>query len=340
LNYTKHQDLLTDNMNILFYCPHYKPKHNKGDTAMLHNIVTYLQREHECTVMCKSVFEPYMYDGVMVIPRQSSAFQKHDLIICQLDVIKEVVAIAKGKPIIWIMHNTFDYPTIDENEQIGVVYNSLTAKAMKLWANDSFVLPPPIDYDHYNGPTGEHITLINCNENKGGKIVHEIAKRMPEYKFLQVIGSYGTQYVSTDEPKPEINMDNYAIPYGLGELPNVTVLNNMDDIRSVYSMTKILLMPSEYESWGMTATEAMCSGIPVICSTAFGLKENVGKNGIFVERNNIEKWIMEIIKLHGKKEYQTASDNARKRAIELTDGKKLEAFGLWIKKFVNKHKNV
>ena len=32
-------------------------------------------------------------------------------------------------------------------------------------------------------------------------------------------------------------------------------------------------MPSDYESWGRTATEAMCSGIPVICSEANGLKK-------------------------------------------------------------------
>ena len=307
---------------------------------MLHNIVTYLQSEHECTVMCKTVHEVYEYNGVKVMPRMGSIFNNYDLIICQLDVLNEVLLLAKGKPIIWIMHNTFKHISIEENERVGVIYNSETAKGMKPLPNDSFVLPPPIDYYYYNGSTGEYITLINCNENKGGKIFHEIANRMPSHKFLQVKGSYGTQYVSTDDTQPVINMDNEAVTYGLGMLPNVTVIENTHDIREVYKMTRILLMPSDYESWGMTATEAMCSGIPVICSHAFGLKENVGKNGIFVERNNIESWMKEIFKLDGKKEYQSASDIARKRAIELGSKEKLEKLKHWIAKFINKHNGI
>lgn len=326
-------------MQIVFYCPHYKPTHNKGDTAMLHTIVTYLQSEHECIVVCKNAVNPYEFDGVKVVPRCTSLIRSAELVICQLDVVKEALILRGDKPLIWIMHNTFAYPTIEQNPQIGVVYNSQTAKEMKQWQNDSFVLTPPIDYDYYNGSTGEYITLINCNENKGGKIVHEIAKRMPHLKFLQVLGSYGTQYISTDDTQPVINMDNYAIRYGLGALPNVTVMENTTDIREVYKQTRILLMPSDYESWGMVATEAMCSGIPVIAAPTFGLKENLGNSGIFVERNDINQWILEINKLQGKKEYKEASDRARKRAKELSDPTKLERFAQWIKKFVDKHKH-
>ena len=327
-------------MTILFYCPHYKPTYNKGDTAYLHNIVTYLQTYHDCIVMCKNAVAEYSYDNVKVIPRCTGLFKKADLIICQLDVLREVVSIAPNVPTIWIMHNTFKHITIEENPQIGVIYNSEAAKTVKPLPNDSFVLPPPVDYDYYEGTPGDYITLINCNENKGGKIVHEIAKRMPFHKFLQVKGSYGTQYVSTDDAQPVINMDNNAVTYGLGKLPNVTVIENQSDIRSVYAMTRILLMPSDYESWGMTATEAMCSGIPVICTDTFGLKENVGESGIFVERNDINQWILEIKKLDGKKEYTAASDAARKRAKELDSKPKLEKLRHWIEKFINKHNGI
>lgn len=327
-------------MTILFYCPHYKPTYNKGDTAYLHNIVTYLQSYHNCIVMCKNAPTEYSYETVKVIPRCSSLFKKADLIICQLDVLREVVNIAPNVPTIWIMHNTFKHITIEENQQVGVIYNSEAAKTAKPLPNDSFVLPPPVDYDYYEGTPGDYITLINCNENKGGKIVHEIAKRMPFHKFLQVKGSYGTQYVSTNDPQPVINMDNNAVTYGLGRLPNVTVIENQADIRSVYAMTRILLMPSDYESWGMTATEAMCSGIPVICTDTFGLRENVGNNGIFVERNDINQWILEIKKLDGKKEYTAASDAARKRAKELDSKPKLEKLRHWVEKFINKHNGI
>jgi hypothetical protein len=307
---------------------------------MLHTIVKYLQGDYRCTVVCKNAATEYEFDGVKVIPRCTSLIRSADLVICQLDVVKEALILRGNKPLIWIMHNTFHYPTVQENVQIGVVYNSQTAKEMKQWANDGFVLTPPIDYDYYNGSTGDCITLINCNENKGGKIFHEIAKRMPHLKFLQVLGSYGTQYISTDDKQPVINMDNYAIRYGLGALPNVEVIDNTTDIRSVYKRTKVLLMPSEYESWGMVATEAMCSGIPVIAAPTFGLKENLNESGIFVERNDINAWCMEIEKLQAKKEYTEASDKARKRAKELSNPSKLKEFAEWVKKFVDKHKPI
>jgi hypothetical protein len=43
-------------------------------------------------------------------------------------------------------------------------------------------------------------------------------------------------------------------------------------------------MPSHYESWGMVASEAMASGIPVICSDTPGLRENCGDAAIYAER--------------------------------------------------------
>ena len=109
---------------------------------MLHTIVTYLQREHECIVVCKNSVTEYLFEGVKVIPRCTSLIRSAELVICQLDVVKEALILRGNKPLIWIMHNTFAYPTIDENQQIGVVYNSQTAKDMKQWANDGFVLTP------------------------------------------------------------------------------------------------------------------------------------------------------------------------------------------------------
>jgi glycosyltransferase involved in cell wall biosynthesis len=112
----------------------------------------------------------------------------------------------------------------------------------------------------------------------------------------------------------------------------VEVIEHTEDIRAIYKRTKILLMPSEYESWGRTATEAMCSGIPIICTPTFGLKENCLNSAIFVERNNIDGWMKEIEKLQGKKEYTEASLKSTMRAKELHPKKKLEQLEQWIKK--------
>lgn len=334
-------------MKILSYAPNYLPSYASGDTTHLHTILKALQtRGHEITVMLPKAVESYEFEGIMVIGRRSGAFREADLVITQLDCTQETLKLAQNKPILWIMHNTFPYPSVTENKAVGVVYNANWAiEATDFKDNPSFVLPPVVDVDHYGGAhldatERKYITLINCNENKGGKIMHELAKTMPEYDFLEVIGAYGEQFVGcAPAEKPWLNWDNRAIISGLGTLPNLKVIPHQPDLRTIYSQTRILIMPSIYESWGRVATEAMCSGIPVICTKTPGLWENVGEFGIFIEdRNDINQWIMAIKKLDGKREYDERSAHVKKRSREHNGKEKLEKFGEFAEKFVTDHK--
>lgn len=335
-------------MKVLAYAPNYCPSYNSGDTTHLHTILKALQtRGHEITVMLPRAIEPYEYEGIKVIGRRSSAFREAGLIICQLDQTKEAIQLGQGKPILHVIHNEFPRPSVTDNPHVAVIYNGEYVRDITYFKeNPYFVLPPVVDrefYDHgaQTSTDRKYITLINCNENKGGKIIHELAKRLPEYDFLEVIGAYGEQFVGVEPgQKPWLNWENKAIISGLGTLPNLKVVEHEPDLRSVYAQTRILLMPSIYESWGRVATEAMCSGIPVICTKTAGLWENVGKdNGIFIEdRNDINSWVMAIKKLDGKKEYDEASARAKKRSYEHNGKEKLEKFGEFAEKFVATHK--
>lgn len=336
-------------MKVLAYPPNYCPSYNSGDTTHLHTILSHLQtRGHEITVMLPKALESYEYEGIKVIGRRSSAFREADLVITQLDCIGETLKLASSKPILFIIHNSFPYPSVTENKAVGVVYNAEWAiEATDYKNNPSFVLPPIVDryfYDVNNGvqmdTDRKYMTLINCNENKGGKIIHELAKRLPEYDFLEVIGAYGEQYVGVEPgEKPWLNWENAPIINGIGILPNLKVIEHQPDLRNTYAQTRILLMPSIYESWGRVATEAMCSGIPVICTNTPGLKENCGEGGIFIEdRNNINSWVMAIKKLDEKKEYDQASAHSKKRSYEHNGKEKMEKFGEFAEKFVVAHK--
>ena len=188
------------------------------------------------------------------------------------------------------------------------------------WPN--FILTPPVDYRIYDlqiDPSkNEYITLINTNENKGGKIFEKIAQAMPNKRFLGVLGSYDEQMRSN--------------------LPNLKIVPNTPNIMPHYKETRILLMPSEYESWGRTATEAMCSGIPVISSEADGLKENCGSAGIYIkDRNDIKSWVSAINKLDDKKAYEEASRKAKARSREHDPRKALDEFETWFREMVNKY---
>jgi glycosyltransferase involved in cell wall biosynthesis len=117
-------------------------------------------------------------------------------------------------------------------------------------------------------PDGNMITLVNANVNKGVHQFIELAKRMPNRKFLGVRPYYGELWLP---PAP----------------PNIEWVPFEDDIRMILKRTRILLFPSYYESFGRIAVESMLNGIPVIYSTP--ATENVGVVG---STEGVEEWII------------------------------------------------
>jgi Glycosyl transferases group 1 len=131
-------------------------------------------------------------------------------------------------------------------------------------------------------PTGECITLVNANLNKGVVQFIELAKRMPERKFLAVMPYYGELH------PPQFPANVETIPF-------------QDDVRVVLKKTRILLLPSFYESFARIAVECMYNGIPVLYSKpepttkiggmTEGVEEWIAPTGIQCRRDIPEDWI-------------------------------------------------
>jgi N-acetyl-alpha-D-glucosaminyl L-malate synthase BshA len=66
---------------------------------------------------------------------------------------------------------------------------------------------------------------------------------------------------------------NMVAEYGLEQ--EVHFLGKQEDVAEVISMADIMLLPSEKESFGLVALEAMACGVPVITTVAGGLPEVV-----------------------------------------------------------------
>lgn len=160
----------------------------------------------------------------------------------------------------------------------------------------SLTFHPPLTANrHTVAKTGDAVTLVNLNEHKGAKIFYELARRMPDTRFLGVVGGHGNQIIKHKQP-------------------NVTIMDHGPDMRLVWEQTRILLMPSIYESYGLVAVEAGINGIPTIANPTPGLLENLGSSGLFVERDNLEEWVREIRRLEQPDAYLDASTYARSRA--------------------------
>jgi len=161
-----------------------------------------------------------------------------------------------------------------------------------------------------NDGSGDRITLINANVNKGVQQFVALARAMPDRKFLGVLPYYGERNVP---PTP----------------PNVEWVPFQDDIRTVLKRTRILLVPSYYESFGRVAVEAMINGIPVLYSkpaqtstfsggSTEGIDEWIRPAGIPLDRENVSEWIEAIKGLDDQEAYATKSSESRSH-IEAMD---------------------
>lgn len=231
-----------------------------------------------------------------------------------LPAVRKLNAKGYNRPLIATCHYDGNYNTIPANlsnnwsEMICFINGIMEAnyrKNIQPWPSSikrTEVIRPIMHRDKIYIPEEfhpEYITLINANENKGVHQFLELARRMPDRKFLGVLPYYGELRV----PSAPSNVE--WIPFD-------------DDIRNVLRKTRILLMPSQSESFGRVAVEAMVNGIPVLYTKPLppnnkntistdGVAEWIGDAGIQCQRDRPEEWITAITELDDEQIYAQRS---------------------------------
>jgi N-acetyl-alpha-D-glucosaminyl L-malate synthase BshA len=107
---------------------------------------------------------------------------------------------------------------------------------------------------------------------------------------------------------------------GLGN--KVKFLGKQDGLVEILNASDVFLIPSQSESFGLAALEAMACGIPVVSSSVGGLPELIKHNecGYIAEIGDIERMTKYVIELlTNEKRYSIFSQNARERAIRKFD---------------------
>lgn len=85
----------------------------------------------------------------------------------------------------------------------------------------------------------------------------------------------------------------------LGYCSDVFFLGSQDAVEEIYSIGDLFLLPSETESFGLSALEAMACGVPVITTNAGGLPELVldGQTGFTAPVRDVDKMARDAIYL-------------------------------------------
>jgi hypothetical protein len=210
------------------------------------------------------------------------------------------------RPAVQVVHNTNRLTVRYLARRTAlVVYN--THWLHQAHGRRGIVVHPPVWGKQHRTERGDMITLVNPIPAKGAATFYALAERMPDLRFLAVEGGYqrGDQLRRPD-------------------LSNVVWQPHTADMRAdVWARTRVLLMPSDYESWGMVGVESMHSGIPVVAHPTDGLRESLAAAGTFLDRDDVDAWEAAIRRLYDDED---ASARARARAAELDPRPELDAW--------------
>lgn len=319
-------------MRVLALAHRYVPACGAGAETMLHGMLRALARRgHTVDVsLSMQTGAAYEVDGVRVHPRQGvkpdhlQHVSGARLLVAHLENTHAAMFIGHlyDIPVALVHHNTFavtkeslHFP--QGRVDLAVVNSRWMADDLAAWHRAhglpqprTVIVRPLVDRAEYQAEPGDRVTLVNLRKytddtgtgykmGKGGETFWAVAARMPKTRFLGVTGGYGRQ--------------------AEGSLPNVEILPHVPahEMRDrVYARTRVLLMPSSYESWGRTASEAICSGIPVVCHPTPGLVENLGDAGIYVDWRDVDGYVRALRTLALPGPYAAARKRALARAEE------------------------
>ena len=200
--------------------------------------------------------------------------------------------------------------SINESDAITAVSNSLREETFKSFSieKEIHVIPNFVDVKRFHqtdkghfkqmlAPNGERI-LVHVSNFRSVKRVHDVVKI-----FEKVNKEIPSKLLMIGDGPDRLNVEELARSLGLYH--DVRFLGKQEQISEILSIADLFLLPSETESFGLSALEAMACSVPLVSTNAGGLPEiNLeGKTGFLSDVGDIESMSRNAIYI--------LSDNAR-----------------------------
>ena len=124
----------------------------------------------------------------------------------------------------------------------------------------------------------------------------------------------------------------------MGLTPDVRFLGKLDAVEEVLSVADLFIMPSEKESFGLAALEAMACEVPVISSDAGGIPEvNInGVTGFLSEIGDVDDMVKNALYILDDAHLPTFKVNALNRAQEFDITRILPQYEAFYEQVLNK----
>ncbi|MFN7405678.1 MAG: N-acetyl-alpha-D-glucosaminyl L-malate synthase BshA [Cyclobacteriaceae bacterium] len=187
--------------------------------------------------------------------------------------------------------------------------------------NDIEVIPNFIDLEKFKKQKKDHFKKAIC-PNGEALVVH-----ISNFRKVKRIGDVMSVFYNIQQEIPakllmigdgpeRAKAEKQARELGIHD--NVRFLGKLEAVEEVLSVADLFLMPSEKESFGLAALEAMACEVPVISSNTGGLPElNVqGITGFLSNVGDVEDMTRKALFILDKNNLPTFKANALKRAKE------------------------
>jgi N-acetyl-alpha-D-glucosaminyl L-malate synthase BshA len=195
------------------------------------------------------------------------------------------------------------YKHFDVKKDIKVIPNFIDLERFSLKAKDHFKLAI--------APNNERIVVHTSNFRKVKRtqdVVHIFEKIQKEIPSKLLMVGDGPERVYCEQLCRDLEI-----------CENVRFLGKQDAVEEILSVSDLFIMPSESESFGLAALEAMACKVPVITSNAGGLPELIinGVTGFMDNVGDIEAMAAHAIYiLKDDKQLDTFKESALNRAKE------------------------
>ena len=214
--------------------------------------------------------------------------------------------------------------SINKSDAVTTVSQSLKDDTLRLFdiKNDINVVPNFIDLEKYNHEFTDCQRHMMANDDE--KIITHISNLRPVKRVQDVISVfYNIQkempaklmFIGEGPEKEKVELRCQE----LGILDKVVFFGRSNEVDKILCFSDLFLLPSQTESFGLVALEAMASGVPVISSNTGGLPEvNIhGESGFLSNVGDIEDMTKNALYiLSDETRLKTFKDNARKEALK------------------------
>lgn len=233
--------------------------------------------------------------------------------------------------------------SINESDGVTAVSEHLRNETFAFFkiTNEIKVIPNFIDLEKFKKQKKEHFKKAIC-PNDEALIVHTSnfrkVKRVPDviHVFANLHNEIPSKLLMIGDGPERSKAETLCRDLNIGD--DVRFLGKLEAVEEVLSVADLFLMPSEKESFGLAALEAMACEVPVISSDAGGLPElNVqGVTGFMSAVGDVEDMTRKALFVLDKNNLPAFKLNALKRAQEFDISKILPLYENYYHKILEK----